>query len=168
MGQILRYRIFALGCAGMTTTLVHPIELYAEYFDTSFVEHVRRLQRDPDWRDAFQQRVCAGDYSQWLKSPKWKATAKLKRLLTPHCHDCGTHQGPYEMHHESYNHLGIEVLHLDELSNLCRSCHAAKRCDCAMPRYVPYDPLPAHQQYPLFRQEPGRTIVEPHCTYCGR
>lgn len=107
----------------MPLTILHPIEIYAEWFDSTFVEHVRALETSPDYRISFQDAVCVLGYLQWLNSPKWKLTAKLKRLTQPHCERCGA-RSHLEVHHTTYEHLGIELLYLSELSVLCSSCHA--------------------------------------------
>lgn len=147
-------------------TSIHPIAIYAEWFDQKFIDHVRALITDSNYRSGFHDAVCAQEYTQWLKSPKWKSTAKLKRLTKPYCERCGTHE-QLEVHHTTYDHLGIEVLYLDELVVLCSACHMYEHgTDHAFTdhrRIVAPDVVPNHQL--RFSFERGRATVQPSPPY---
>src|SRR5262245_28737419 len=98
------------------------LTVYAESFPKSFHDHVERLRTDTPYRRAFQREVQNMPLDQWYRSPKWKLTTKLRRLLNPTCQDCGaTHS--LETHHNTYENLGIEVLFLGDLDVLCPDCH---------------------------------------------
>ena len=68
---------------------MNALTIYTEYFAQAFRDHVEQLQNDSIYRGEFQTLVCRMDYTQWLTSPKWKQTAKLKRLMQPICERCG-------------------------------------------------------------------------------
>lgn len=141
-------------------TSMNPITIFSEYFSPQFADHVRALQTDPNYRNGFHDCVCSQEYTQWLKSPKWKATAKLKRLIKPYCERCGA-RDHLEVHHKTYDHLGIEVLYLDDLVVLCSACHMYEHgIDHAFTDRVEFPgAVRPHQMRMSF--EPGHISVEP-------
>jgi hypothetical protein len=150
---------------------MNPLTLFAEWFDPIFRDHVEQLQNDTIYRNKFQSLVRAMDYTQWIQSPKWKATAKLKRLIQPTCEGCECHQKTaLEVHHRTYDHIGIEVLYLDDLAVLCPGCHmAAHHCDysysdAADDRRLVRNAVDAiaTASQTRFSFEPGRTTVQKH------
>lgn len=155
----------------MLNTQINPIAVFSEWFTPQFVEHVRTLQTSENYRNGFQDAVRATvskhGYTQWLKSPKWRATAKLKRLLKPYCEHC--YRGDHlEIHHSTYEHIGIEVLYLDDLVVLCSFCHPMEHgIDTAFTDRIE---LPGavrpHQMRMSF--EPGHISVEPAPPYWRR
>lgn len=62
-------------------------------------------------------------YSEYLKSPEWKAKRKrLYRDRGGRCEDCGKKlKSHYHAHHKTYERVGNEDL--DDLELLCTKCH---------------------------------------------
>lgn len=96
--------------------------VYQDQLTKDFLNHITRLEREPRYREAFRAQVCAIPYERWLECPKWKMTRTLKLLQCRACESCGT---PHhlEIHHKTYDYLGVEVLNLDSLAVLCDRCH---------------------------------------------
>lgn len=62
-------------------------------------------------------------YKHFLETPYWKGVALfVKRRDGWKCTKCGS-TGHLEVHHNTYDHHGNEVFHLDELATLCKECH---------------------------------------------
>jgi hypothetical protein len=62
-------------------------------------------------------------YQDFLATPYWKTIAAyVKWLRGGVCHLCGTDKG-LQAHHRTYEHKGMEHLHLDDLVVLCGGCH---------------------------------------------
>lgn len=66
------------------------------------------------------------DYYEYLKTPVWKYTSSIVKILVNYtCARCGMmcHPSCLNVCHVSFEHLGSELNHLDDLTVLCRSCH---------------------------------------------
>lgn len=62
-------------------------------------------------------------YGQWMQSDRWKEiTAKKKKDAGYQCEMCGSAKNLC-VHHTTYDHVGWEKNHLDELVVLCSVCH---------------------------------------------
>lgn len=67
------------------------------------------------------------DYSQYLDSPFWKYVSGLFKVARDFtCENCGRLLCPTQLvvHHRSYEHLGSELSHPEDMAVLCRDCHA--------------------------------------------
>lgn len=145
--------------------------IYGESFPPGFREHAQNLEKDPTYRANFQSVIQAMPYIQWLESPIWRHTARLKRLIQPTCEGCGCHRERtrLEVHHKTYQHIGIEVIHLDDLAVLCPACHLAQHrlqntgfaYSDVPKRLLAPDSVPVITCAQLrFTFEPGRTTVQ--------
>ena len=63
------------------------------------------------------------NYQNYLQSPQWKQIRAIKLSNIGKCQLCGS-KSNLEVHHNSYEHIGDEKNHLDDLVVLCRDCHA--------------------------------------------
>ena len=61
-------------------------------------------------------------YQDFLKTPYWVSVSDHMKSLTPYCALC-TVISPLEVHHCTYEHLGNEWQHLEDLIVLCHGCH---------------------------------------------
>lgn len=63
-------------------------------------------------------------YADYLKTDYWKAVVQaVKQRAGYRCQLCNS-QHDLQAHHRSYDHRGNELDHLDDLTCLCRRCHA--------------------------------------------
>jgi hypothetical protein len=63
-------------------------------------------------------------YHDYLKTDYWKAVAQaVKKRAGYRCQICNS-QHDLQAHHRCYDHKGKELQHLDDLTCLCRRCHA--------------------------------------------
>lgn len=66
-------------------------------------------------------------YSFFTNSPLWKyESSVIKVMFGFFCNKCkrAYHPDFLVVHHLSYEHLGSELLHLDDVELLCMECHA--------------------------------------------
>lgn len=64
------------------------------------------------------------NYENYLASEYWQAVAKaVKKRAGYRCQVCNS-QHDLEAHHRTYDHRGDELNHLEDLTCLCRRCHA--------------------------------------------
>ncbi len=62
-------------------------------------------------------------YIQYLKSDYWKAVSTaVKARAGNRCQLCNS-PDDLEAHHRTYDHLGKELEHLEDLTCLCADCH---------------------------------------------
>ena len=67
--------------------------------------------------------LSAMPYSDFLKTPYWKAIAiYIKNRDKRQCQICGGKQ-KLCVHHKTYKHHGDELNHLDDLMCVCNTCH---------------------------------------------
>jgi DNA-binding Lrp family transcriptional regulator len=63
------------------------------------------------------------DYAEYLKSDKWKKIArKIRDKYDYKCAECSS-TIDLNVHHKTYQHIGNEQKHLDDLTLLCNKCH---------------------------------------------
>ena len=63
-------------------------------------------------------------YSDYLNTDYWKAVEReVKSRAGWRCQICNS-QHDLQAHHRTYEHRGHELEHLDDLTCLCRRCHA--------------------------------------------
>ena len=64
------------------------------------------------------------DYKTYLQSPHWKQVRYIKLQQSGNkCQVCGS-KNKLEVHHNSYDHIGKEEMHLEDLVVLCHNCHS--------------------------------------------
>ena len=64
------------------------------------------------------------NYHDYLKTDYWKAVSQaVKKRAGYRCQICNS-QHDLQAHHRCYDHRGNELNHLDDLTCLCRRCHA--------------------------------------------
>ena len=97
--------------------------VFAEQFPNWFQDHVTRLQTEPQYLTGFTSAVAMVPLDVWENSPKWKQTARFRRLLNTACERCQSREA-LQVHHKTYKHLGAEILYPGDLEVLCRTCHA--------------------------------------------
>lgn len=112
-------------------------DLFAERLPRWFHEHVERLKRDHNYRENWIAEIKRLPLAIWYRSPKWKCTAQLQLLAFPTCHWCETKTN-LEVHHLTYEHLGAEVLHMEDLQTVCATEHRQIHSQ-QMPLYFPPD-----------------------------
>lgn len=61
-------------------------------------------------------------YQSYKRSDMWRVISRLKREIVRCCEICGIRYG-LQAHHLTYEHLGLEAFHMDDLQVLCDSCH---------------------------------------------
>ena len=61
-------------------------------------------------------------YQSYKRSDMWRIISRLKREIVGCCEICGIRYG-LQAHHLTYEHLGLEAFHIDDLQILCDSCH---------------------------------------------
>ena len=107
------------------------------------------------------------DYLAYLESPEWwhRRRAALQRA-NYRCEredpNGPRHEGPLDVHHRSYQHLGNEMA--DELEVLCRPCHRAEH----QPRNRALRSREGAGQQRLFNRwdAPSRVVERIDSRYC--
>lgn len=75
--------------------------------------------------DAIYKHIRGMKYQDFLKTPYWAGIALFVRKRDgKKCSVCGRKDGILDVHHKTYDHHGDELHHLDDLSCVCRECHA--------------------------------------------
>lgn len=110
---------------------INLLNLYAEHFPRTFLDHAQRLEYDARYREEFQQFVRQIGEKHWLQCPKWRLTSRLMRTVRPACESCGDNK-MLNVHHKTYEHLGIEILYPEDLEVLCRVCHVFRHVEQQM------------------------------------
>jgi hypothetical protein len=74
----------------------------------------------------FVERRVRGYYSDFLRSPYWRALRRQVIWICLECNRCGC-KNNLQVHHNRYNDLGTdaEYYRFMGLELLCRTCHAA-------------------------------------------
>jgi hypothetical protein len=62
------------------------------------------------------------NYQAYLQSPRWKQIRAIMLSNVGKCQLCGSKTN-LEVHHNSYEHIGDEKAHLEDLIVLCHDCH---------------------------------------------
>jgi HNH endonuclease len=106
--------------------------VFAEQFPLWFQDHVCRLQTEPQYRTDFTSAVAILPLEAWENSPKWKQTARFRRMLNPACERCKSRES-LQVHHKTYKHKGAEVLYPGDLEVLCRTCHTLEHSTMLWP-----------------------------------
>lgn len=66
-------------------------------------------------------------YHDFLNSPLWKYESSILKMMSNYtCERCGGKYNPAYLvvHHKSYEHIGSELTHLEDVQVLCKVCHA--------------------------------------------
>lgn len=66
------------------------------------------------------------DYYEYLRTPVWKYISSIAKTFANYtCSKCGKQYHPIRLavHHKTYEHLGSELNHMDDLVVLCKDCH---------------------------------------------
>jgi len=63
------------------------------------------------------------NYAEYLQSKAWKQIRAMKLSAVGKCQVCGSKYN-LDVHHNSYEHVGDEKNHLNDLVVLCRDCHS--------------------------------------------
>jgi hypothetical protein len=63
------------------------------------------------------------NYDDYIKSPQWRQIRAMMLNRFGKCQLCSSTQN-LEVHHNSYEHIGCEKEHLEDLVVLCHDCHA--------------------------------------------
>ncbi len=61
-------------------------------------------------------------YSEYLKSPYWKAIRQYLIYTKRQCNICKSSYN-LTVHHKTYEHVGYEYKHLEDLQVVCYKCH---------------------------------------------
>jgi hypothetical protein len=74
--------------------------------------------------DFFIKTARNRDYGFFLKTDYWQAIKNFCLERAEHeCEACGNSNAILHVHHLTYEHHGLEHLHLDDLIVLCEQCH---------------------------------------------
>lgn len=69
------------------------------------------------------------NYEKYILSTQWR---EIRRLVLRRdgyrCVKCGGNNNTLHIHHKTYQHLGDETDHLDDLETLCVVCHKNLHC----------------------------------------
>lgn len=109
--------------AFVTSSLIQ-VERFAYDWMTELSEESRRAILD--YTMYFEGDDRARDYYDYLKTPIWKYISGIIKLIANYtCEECGKQFHPIRLnvHHKTYEHLGSELNHLDDLAVLCKVCH---------------------------------------------
>jgi 5-methylcytosine-specific restriction endonuclease McrA len=101
---------------------IMPLIAYANRFPSSFCTHARRLHDDLAYRVEWHSFACNMPYDEWLQTEVWKLTRRLLLIYQPCCVRCGSRFN-LEVHHLTYERLGLEIMHLGDVEVLCDACH---------------------------------------------
>lgn len=63
------------------------------------------------------------NYQEYLKTQRWKQIKAIKLSYNNKCQLCGSKDN-LQVHHSTYEHVGDEKNHLEDLIVLCKDCHA--------------------------------------------
>lgn len=75
-------------------------------------------------REAVANYIKNMPYSEFLKTPYWKAVAMQKKYRSGFkCQVCNSTE-LLNVHHRSYEHHGMEINFLEDLIVLCKNCHS--------------------------------------------
>lgn len=107
-----------------TIPALTQVERFTYDWMTELSEESRRAILD--YTMYYERDNRARDYYDYLKTPVWKYISSIVKLLAKYtCAECGKRYHPIclAVHHKTYEHLGSELDHLDDLVVLCRDCH---------------------------------------------
>ena len=65
-------------------------------------------------------------YSYYTNSPAWKYCSTIIKIENGYtCNKCGKSYNPAHLvvHHKTYEHIGSEILHPEDMEVLCTYCH---------------------------------------------
>lgn len=103
---------------------IKQVERFAYVWMNELSEESRRYILDLTMR--FEGDDRARDYSDYLNSPIWKYISSIIKLQSNYtCAQCKEKANPAHLvvHHRTYEHLGSELNHLEDLDVLCTACH---------------------------------------------
>src|SRR5215831_7382600 len=92
----------------------------AAYITRLFEQMVSGMTREKE------RELAAMSYSSFLETHYWWVLGRYVRLL--HNNRCDFCRSPFnlQVHHRTYDHVGAEYRHLDNLALLCNRCHLAE------------------------------------------
>ena len=96
---------------------------YKKLFLPHYEEHLRELceLRGID-QQLLHERVSFMPYKDYLKTPLWRIVSSRVKFRKGKCDICDATKD-LEIHHKTYEHLGIEFLFPEDLACLCHKCH---------------------------------------------
>ena len=113
-------------CVSFINPAIKQIERFAYTWMTELSEDTRKtiinyyLGHDGDKRTR--------EYKEYTNTPIWKFTSCLMKFARNYtCESCGKRYNPAHLvvHHRTYEHLGSELDHGEDLAVLCTDCHLA-------------------------------------------
>lgn len=121
-GSQIQIRVQCLDCMALCGTALKRVDHpdYLKYYFLSKAEYKKRAEDEASAR-INAKTAWWSRYSEYLKSPEWKARRDLViQRCNGRCEGCGIM--PVEhVHHLTYSHVGAEFLF--ELRGLCEKCH---------------------------------------------
>ncbi len=104
-------RVCELLCESCTQGVYHCLD------EQSRAERLALRARQSELRVMARER-----YEEYLKTPEWKVKRSRARIMAGNrCQVCGTTEKPLDVHHNTYERLGDELL--VDLVVLCHKCH---------------------------------------------
>lgn len=118
-------------------------EYYLEKFDNFFAGHedftssktlincaVAKMEKFLEKFNGYPESVrleivSRYDYKTYLKSPYWEyVSSVIKTLNNFTCCKCNARRSSkMAVHHKTYEHMGSELFHMEDLEVICNSCH---------------------------------------------
>lgn len=104
-------------------------DILARKFDDFIVLWFHSSEQE---RANFVTEAQAMDYKKFLNTEYWQVVrAKFVKLHGSLCRRCG--RSTHDLHHHTYEHHGLEHLHLGDLELLCHDCHAIIHAGGSLP-----------------------------------
>lgn len=112
---------------GDTTIFVNPaikqIERFMFVWMTELTEDTRKAIIN---YHLYNDKNSSRSYKDYTNSPAWKYLSSVVKLYKNYtCELCHRQSSPAHLvvHHNTYEHLGSELIHLEDVSVLCNPCH---------------------------------------------
>lgn len=111
-------------CKTSTNLAIKNLDKFAYVWFTELDEPTRGviagmyLEYDGDGRSR--------PYRDYTESPIWKYTSSVIKCMRGYtCEKCNKQFNPVHLvvHHKTYDHLGSELQHLEDMQLLCTDCH---------------------------------------------
>ena len=113
---------FMSDCGAFVNPAIKQLERFMDFWLNELSDDARkkivnhRLEFDCSWRD----------YKDFTESPLWKYESSIFKLLKGYkCERCSQKFNPacLVVHHKTYERVGSELLHPEDVMVVCRKCH---------------------------------------------
>lgn len=114
---------FISDCGAFINPAIKQIERFMFVWTTELSDEVRKIIVCNNLNRGCNVRV---PYKMYTNSPLWKYQSSIIKLFCNYtCANCGGQFVPTHLivHHLSYEHIGSEFKHMDDVIVLCNDCH---------------------------------------------